>query len=200
MNDMRCTMVVLAIGALWACKPKPPAQSLADVGGNNGGSTVYDDPGRGGAGGRGGADDLESDIVERDIYTPTIQDESIDDIQTLESTDYASMDLDWSPIFFGFDDSSLSEEAKQQLAERAAMLRAQPGLHVLLEGHCDMRGTEDYNLALGERRAQAVKRYLEQLGVPGERLRTMSYGEMRPLVASETEAAWARNRRVAFTF
>jgi peptidoglycan-associated lipoprotein len=75
------------------------------------------------------------------------------------------------------------------------MLESRPQARVLIEGHCDERGTVEYNLALGEKRAQAVKEYLVTYGVEGERLDTVSYGEERPLDPRSTEEAWAKNRR-----
>ncbi|HMO18287.1 MAG TPA: peptidoglycan-associated lipoprotein Pal [Oligoflexia bacterium] len=100
------------------------------------------------------------------------------------------------PIYFAFDSSSLSAQAKQVLKENADYLSANPGTKVVLEGHCDERGTDEYNLALGERRARSAFEYLRSLGVSKDRMSTVSYGESRPADAASNEAAWARNRRV----
>ena len=138
-------------------------------------------------------------------YTPSdYEDESIDSrrLNVLDPYDPSKGDpsLDWEPIYFDFDQAALTSRAREKLKRYASTLKQNPKLPVLLEGHCDTRGTENYNLALGERRAQAVKRYLEQLGVPPSQMRTISYGELKPLKPDQTEQAWAQNRRVSFTF
>ena len=101
-------------------------------------------------------------------------------------------------IHFDFDASSVRPEARAVLDAKARLLAAQPTLRLTLEGHADERGTAEYNVALGRRRAQAARRYLIDRGVAAARLRTTSQGEARPLDAGHTEAAWARNRRVEF--
>jgi len=100
------------------------------------------------------------------------------------------------PIYFAFDSSNLSAQAKQVLKENADYLAANPGTKVILEGHCDERGTEEYNLALGERRSRSAFDYLRSLGVTQDRMTTVSYGESRPVDLGKNEAAYARNRRV----
>lgn len=117
-----------------------------------------------------------------------------------ESTSSRLADLEWEPIYFDFDQFQITDAGRSQLRAYAQYLLDNPNQEILLEGHCDTRGTDNYNLALGERRAQAVKRYFVELGVSGTRIRTISYGELRPQVAQENEAAWARNRRVSFAF
>lgn len=101
-------------------------------------------------------------------------------------------------IHFDFDRYELSEEARMTLAGNAAYLKANPNAQIRIEGHCDERGSDEYNLALGERRAMAAKRYLQSLGVDTSRLTMISYGEERPLDPSSNEAAWAKNRRAEF--
>ncbi len=101
-------------------------------------------------------------------------------------------------IFFDFDSSAITEIAQGVLAEKAEWLRANAAATVVVEGHCDERGTNEYNLALGDRRALTVKGYLVNLGVAPDRLRTISYGEERPVDPGHGEAAWARNRRAHF--
>lgn len=102
-------------------------------------------------------------------------------------------------IHFAFDQFSLSSEARRVLASNADFLRANPGIKVKIEGHCDERGSDEYNLALGERRAQAAKDYLASLGISMNRLMTISYGEEKPLDPSGGEGAWAKNRRAEFS-
>lgn len=101
-------------------------------------------------------------------------------------------------VYFAFDDSSLDQQAQEVLREKAVWLRDNPDASVIIEGHTDERGTNAYNLALGERRAESVKSFLVNLGVDASRLTTISYGEERPIAFGQTEAAWAQNRRVAF--
>lgn len=99
-------------------------------------------------------------------------------------------------FYFGFDSSELSPEDRDALVYHAAELKANPSSHVRLEGHADERGTREYNLALGERRAQAVQRYLQVQGVAANQMETISYGEERPAQTGSNEAAWSKNRRV----
>lgn len=101
-------------------------------------------------------------------------------------------------IYFGFDQSDLSSAARHALEEKAEVLRAAPSLSVRIEGHADERGSDEYNLALSNRRAAAAKRFLVSLGISAERVETVGYGEEQPLDQEESEAAWARNRRDEF--
>jgi peptidoglycan-associated lipoprotein len=101
-------------------------------------------------------------------------------------------------VFFAFDRSDISSEAQQILARQAEWLKRYPSVSVTIEGHCDERGTREYNLALGERRAQAVKNVLVASGIPASRIGTISYGKERPIVVGSNEEAWAQNR-VAIT-
>ena len=98
-------------------------------------------------------------------------------------------------VFFAFDSSELSSESRTTLEKQAFWLRKYPQSTVTVEGHCDERGTREYNLALGERRAAAARDYLVSLGVDPSRVATISYGKERPAVTGSTEEAWAQNRR-----
>jgi peptidoglycan-associated lipoprotein len=100
-----------------------------------------------------------------------------------------------TPVYFAFDSAELSAEARQALVKDAAWLTANPQVKITVEGHCDERGSDEYNLALGEQRAQAVQAYLTTLGVGMDRIATISYGEEFPAVPGHDEAAWAMNRR-----
>jgi peptidoglycan-associated lipoprotein len=97
--------------------------------------------------------------------------------------------------FFAFDESTLSADAQSALTNSANWLKKNSSYGLLIEGHCDERGTEQYNLALGDRRANTAKEYLQTLGIDASRLRTVSYGEERPFDAGHDESAWAKNRR-----
>ena len=101
-------------------------------------------------------------------------------------------------IYFEFDKARLLPESKAVLRVKAEWLKANPEALAIIEGHCDERGTNEYNLALGDRRAQSAKTYLVDLGIAAERLTSISYGEERPLDPGHDEAAWARNRRAQF--
>ena len=98
-------------------------------------------------------------------------------------------------IHFDFDSAAIVDSAQDILQEKAQYLNDNPGAVAVIEGHCDERGTDAYNLALGERRADAVKDYLVNLGIDSGRLSTISYGEERPIDPGKTEAAWVKNRR-----
>jgi len=102
------------------------------------------------------------------------------------------------PIYFEFDRSDIQPEYRPVLERKATFLRARPEYRLRVEGHCDDRGTEEYNLALGEKRANRVKDYLVDLGVPAGRISTISYGEERPAVRGNDEETWAKNRRAEF--
>jgi len=98
-------------------------------------------------------------------------------------------------VFFAYDKSDLNDMDRTTLQKQAAWLQRFPQVTLSIEGHCDERGTREYNLALGARRAQAVKDYLASLGVNGARLDTISYGKERPICTESNEACWAQNRR-----
>lgn len=101
-------------------------------------------------------------------------------------------------IYFDFDKAELKPEARAVLVKKAEWLRRHPEYSVLIEGHCDERGTNEYNLALGERRANAAWKFLNALGISGDRMSTISYGEERPADPRHNREAWAKNRRDEF--
>lgn len=103
-----------------------------------------------------------------------------------------------SSVRFDYDSSTLSPETRKQLAENAEWIKNHGGVAVQVEGHCDSRGSVEYNLALGERRAKAVKNYLVTLGIDSKRLQVISYGEEKPVDTRENEEAYAKNRRANF--
>jgi peptidoglycan-associated lipoprotein len=120
----------------------------------------------------------------------------------VEVIEVLSMDIDvlnkkgyLSDAFFDYDQSDLREDARSALAGDAQWLKKHSSVQVLIEGHCDERGTAAYNLALGDRRANAAKEYLVSLGIDGSRLRTLSYGKERPFCTESTESCWQKNRR-----
>jgi peptidoglycan-associated lipoprotein len=101
-------------------------------------------------------------------------------------------------IYFDFDRSDIRPDARQVLESNAGWLKANPRARIKIEGHCDERGTTEYNLALGQRRAEATKRFLAALGIDASRLSTISYGEERPVCADHEEGCWSKNRRSHF--
>ena len=101
-------------------------------------------------------------------------------------------------IYFDFDSSTLSKEARDRLAKNAELMKKDPDVKVQIEGHCDERGSDEYNLALGEKRARTAKKYLTTLGIPADRLSVISYGKEKPADPGHNAAAWAKNRRDEF--
>jgi peptidoglycan-associated lipoprotein len=114
------------------------------------------------------------------------------------SLDDLNRDSPMKPAFFELDSAELSTEAQQVLNENAGLLKQYARWTVTIEGHCDERGTPEYNLALGERRAIAARAYLVSLGISADRLRTVSYGKEFPFDPGHDEAAYAKNRRAHF--
>ena len=117
----------------------------------------------------------------------------------------ASRDLDeinknspFQPLFFGYDQAEVSPDGQQVLNANAEIMKKYPTWVITIEGHADERGTAEYNLALGERRALAARNYLVSLGIPADRLRTVSYGKEFPFDPARTEEAYAQNRRAHF--
>ena len=105
----------------------------------------------------------------------------------------------FKPIYFGYDQSTLSAEGQSTLQEIGKLMKEVPEITARVEGHSDERGSNDYNLALGERRAKSVNDYLASYGIQATRLSTISYGEEKPAVEGHDEGSWAKNRRVEFT-
>lgn len=119
----------------------------------------------------------------------TMRDRSLDDINKQSPL---------QPVFFELDSAEISAEGQKTLASNAEVLKKYASWVISIEGHCDERGTAEYNLALGERRALAARTYLVSLGITPERLRTVSYGKEFPFDPNHTEDAWAKNRRAHF--
>lgn len=101
-------------------------------------------------------------------------------------------------VFFAFDKYNLTDESKRTLEDNSSELKRASDVNIIIEGHCDERGTKAYNLSLGEKRAKAAKDYLVSMGVAGQRITIISYGKERPFDPGHNEAAWAKNRRAHF--
>jgi peptidoglycan-associated lipoprotein len=124
--------------------------------------------------------------------TPRVDDSSIRDKSLSEVSSYLK------PAFFDYDKSDIRADARDVLAANATWLKRYPSVVFTIEGHCDERGTSQYNLALGDRRANAAKDYLASLGVDAGHIKTVSYGKERPFATGQDEDSWQKNRRAHF--
>lgn len=114
-----------------------------------------------------------------------------DDLQAVASQ--------FAPVFFDYDSAQVAASERSKLDAVAEYLRGNVSIGLVVEGHCDERGSNEYNLALGERRAQAVRAYIIGLGIESERIKTVSYGEEQPAAFGHDEASWSQNRRASFS-
>ena len=121
-----------------------------------------------------------------------------DEIMAQKSLDQLNKEQPLADVFFDLDQSSIRDEARASLTTNANWLKRWTGMRVSIEGHCDERGSAEYNLALGERRASAVKAYLVELGVPGDRVVIVSKGKEAPFCTDKNESCWQQNRRGHF--
>lgn len=114
---------------------------------------------------------------------------------TTSGAEIDNLTKQFQPVFFDFDKYDIRDDMASALQQDARLMKDNRGVTIILEGHCDERGTEEYNLALGERRAKAAKDYLMSLGVDESQLQTISYGENRPFAFQHNEESWRQNRR-----
>jgi len=140
----------------------------------------------------------EEEARQKALSEEDLKEESLSRRMADETTETDRTIFENEDIYFEFDSIRLTPEAQELLTEKAKWLRQNPRATVTIEGHCDNRGTTEYNLALGEGRAQSAKAFLVDLGINPTRLNTISYGEERPLDPQLTEDAWAINRRDHF--
>lgn len=138
-------------------------------------------------------EERERQVVEESMRRRFADTPSTTPSPMMSREDFVNLD-----VHFAYDSHLLNEDAKALLERKAAWLAQHPQIKFQIEGHCDERGTTVYNLALGERRAHAVKQYLTALGIGASRISVISYGEEFPLVPGHTEDAWFRNRRAHF--
>jgi peptidoglycan-associated lipoprotein len=188
---MRCDSLVrvflilaLMVGGFGCAKQTVPPQPGFGAG-TGGPSEGF---GTGGPGGAGGAGLDDARWRELGLTSEQEKQEFLAKSQRFENED----------VYFDYDAYTLSEPAKRILDEKAAFLKRYPKAKVTIEGHCDERGTTEYNLALGERRANSALQYLNNSGVGRTNLTTISYGKERPAAPGHDEAAWAKNRRDHF--
>ncbi len=132
---------------------------------------------------------ITEDVIENKKKKDDFESKSIDELNNENILE---------DVYFEFDKATLTPETRRVLKKHAEWLKKHPTVKILVEGHCDERGTEQYNLALGDRRAHAVKNYLISLGISPDRIKTISYGEMFPKVKGHNEWAWSQNRRCHF--
>ena len=137
-------------------------------------------------------------VVEDGPYTPG--DNPLDPNVNFQSLERATDVGEYYPVYFQYDSSMVPPEEASKIAAVAELLKATPAVVLVVEGNCDERGTNEYNISLGERRALAVREQLIALGVDGARVQTVSYGEERPADAGHDENAWVKNRRADFAF
>jgi peptidoglycan-associated lipoprotein len=107
-------------------------------------------------------------------------------------------DLTFRTVYFDYDQSDIRTDQRSNIQSNAELMQRNGTVKILVEGHCDERGTDEYNIALGQRRADAAKQFLVEFGIDGSRINTVSYGESRPVDAGHSESAWAKNRRAEF--
>ncbi len=170
-GGMRLLMVaVLALGLACSSDEGPDAESAR---GGSTGSTGWDDPVTG--------QDMDGDIAGRGPEGAA-----------------AARRMGLKTVYFDYDRSAIREDGRAALRANYEILRGRPDVRVELQGNCDERGSAEYNFALGERRAKAVRDYLVRLGVSPNQLTTVSFGEENPSVVGHSESAWSRNRRVDF--
>jgi len=164
-----CLAVVVAMGMMTGCKSKKPIEPL--------------DPG------------FDNDRASNETTTTG---DGLPDVHLADLIFDPGSKYGLQTVYFDYDSNALRPDAMAILRDNAEKIKQVPGVVIQLAGHCDERGTQEYNLALGERRALAVRQYLIQMGISGDRLITISYGKEFPAVLGSDESAWAKNRRVEF--
>lgn len=175
---MKRALLLLLLVALAACGPKrPPVVTTSQGAGSPGAS---------------------SPVAEPVSEGPDIQPVDSDMASSSDLSDPSGEGGPLEDVRFAYDSAQLGDEARSLLERHAQWIKARRGLRIAVEGHCDDRGTVDYNLALGDQRSRAARDYLVSLGVDAAVLTTVSFGKERPLDSGTSEAAWARNRRAHF--
>ena len=151
-----------------------------------------------------GEEEEEIEVAERAEIVEPEEEEWAERIEAEEEVEEVALPerdaaiLEGEAIYFDFDKSFIKPAYRAILRKKAAVLRDNPSIHIRIEGNCDERGTNEYNIALGERRANSARSFLMSLGIPSFSIETMSYGEERPLFLGHDENSWSRNRRDDF--
>jgi peptidoglycan-associated lipoprotein len=177
MTLRQVAVLALAVTAMGACRRTPPPETPAPV-------TVDDDAAR-------------RDQARADSIAAARAQQEAEERARLASLSRVREELT-DMVFFEYDSDQLTAEAEARLRAKAAIMRANSGVQLRVEGHADERGSTEYNLALAQRRAETVRNFLTGYGIEVGRLGTLSYGKERPLVEGTGEAVWARNRRAEF--
>lgn len=138
----------------------------------------------------------EEALREEALREKAVREEAASKEAAVQKTELKNVKLE--SIYFDFDQGLIRDDQKEIMVKDAEWLKANPRVKIRIEGNCDERGTAEYNLALGQKRADTAKGFLEGLGISANRMQTISYGEERPLDRGQSEAAWAENRRVDF--
>ncbi len=181
---VRSLLMITTVGLAFlavACKPKPPAAPPAPI-----------------------ETKVEAPKPTTDVTPPPPAPVANDpqpsplDGDIVEAQRYAESQGLLGVVYYDFDSSSLTDAARDRLSKNAQFMKDHPEFVFSIEGHCDDRGTNEYNLALGERRASAAMNYVTSLGVTGGRLKTISYGEERGVCSEQSEGCWQQNRRAYF--
>jgi peptidoglycan-associated lipoprotein len=180
---MALVLVTLALGIASCGKPKPPVARPTSTAGSG-------DPGA------SGKVPLPPEPVAEPGGVPP--EPKVEDPLKVTDIDKINQNSPFSPVFFAYDSTEIDPAGQQSLTANAGILKKYPEWVITIEGHADERGTAEYNLALGTRRAAAARDYLMSLGIPGDRLRTVSYGKEFPFDPNHTESAWSKNRRAHF--
>lgn len=173
-------LIALTLGALTACS------THSGTSGANGSQTAGSASSNGSQ--QSGQDGVQIGSADQVLTPQERQQKQLDELKQNQT------------IYFDFDKSTIKSEFVKLLEDHAAFLRNHPSVHVLIEGNTDERGTPEYNIALGERRAKAVAQYLESLGVSADQISTISYGEEKPVDNSHTAEGMAKNRRAVLVY
>jgi peptidoglycan-associated lipoprotein len=179
MKSLLCLVLLLFLGATACRKGQPPVARPTPPAPPPAADTRPPDP----------PAPMREPIPPEPLAADSVAGRSLDDL---------NRDSPLRPVFFEYDSSEVNDAGRTVLQANAAVLKKYPSWAVTIEGHCDERGTAEYNLALGERRAVAARTYLISLGVDANRLRTVSYGSEFPFDPAHSESAWSRNRRAHF--
>lgn len=137
---------------------------------------------------------MPEEVIPEPVPAPQVE-----EMPVTREAEMPSVEKGLADAYFDYDKHNIRDDARAVLENNARWLKNNPNVRVKIEGHCDERGTNEYNLALGERRAQSTKRFLTALGIDAGRLSTISYGEERPACMEHSEGCYAKNRRAHFT-
>ena len=182
-------LVLVPLSALGACKKRPQTSPApgTDTTADGGSSTASEDSIR-----------MANEAADRERTERERAERDRAERERLERETAGAREVLTDIVFFQYDSDEISGDAESKLLLKAAVLAANPNVRLRIEGHADQRGSTEYNLALGQRRAEAVRAFLANYGIDPDRFTTVSYGKERPLVEGDDEESWGRNRRAEF--